>query len=236
MGSLFSLSTLLRCLLAVGGVVVLALTWPVSRSTWLFHKTEAFYERVGEDKPYTVEEARQAIAAVDAALAASPTASHYVQRSDLLANLAASRTQKFSNEQRRTWHKQAKADLERGLANDPARALDWLRLAIVNQWLDGPSRDIPPLLFMSIDTGRYLALLWPGQFRLILDNWGYVDDEQKAMLSEYIRQMWRLTADRRPFASRLYDPVDEAILRTVLQGEPGAQEDLTKWLMNVRGK
>ncbi len=234
--SLLPLSARVRGLLAVGGVVLFLLSWPVAKSAVLFQRTDALYDKVRAGRPYTLEELQIGIATVNAAIAADPVASRFVQRSELLGAAAATRALKVSDQQRRSWQLQAKADLEHGLANDPARSIDWQRLAIIHEWLDGPSRDIVPLLLMSIDMGPLVSPLWPARLRLILDNWGYFTDEQKARLGDYVVLMWRNTGDRRWFAHNVYDAIDEVILRYVLQHEPGAQEELTKWILDARQK
>lgn len=234
--SRLSLGMLMRGLLAVGGIVLLLSSWPVARSALLFQKTDALYAKVREGRPYTLEELQTGIATVDAAIAADPAPFRYVQRSELLGAAAANRALGVGEKQRRAWQLLAKADLERGLANDPARTLDWQRLAIMHEWLDGASRDIPPILFMAIDTGAMMSPLWPPRLRIILDNWGYFTDAQKARLGDYIVMMWRRTDDRRWFGQAVYDPIDEVILRYVLQHEPRAEEELTKWISAARKK
>ena len=226
----------MRGLLAVGGVVLFLLSWPVAKGALLFQQTDALYAKVRAGQSYSIEELQAAFATVDAAIAASPDPFRYVQRSELLGAVAASQALKVSAEQRRAWQLQAKADLELGLANDPARTLDWQRLAVMHEWLDGASRDIPPILFMSIDMGPMIAPLWPPRLRVILDNWGYFTDEQKARLGDYIAMMWRKTDDRRWFGHAVYGPIDEVILRYVLRNEPKAQEELTKWILDARKK
>ena len=234
--SLLSLSVVVRGLLAVGGVVVLLLAWPVAKSALLFQTTDKFYAKVREGRPYSLAELQAGIATVNAAIAADPVAFRLVQRSELLGAVAATQALKVSDRQRLAWQRQARADLEIGLANDPARTVDWQRLAIIHEWLDGPSRDIPPILLMSIDTGPMMSPLWPARLRIILDNWGFFTDEQKARLGDYVVMMWRRTDDRVWFARAVYGPIDEVILRYVLQHEPNAEQELTQWITAVRKK
>ena len=232
--SWLSLSFFVRASLVVGGVVVFLLAWPVARSAVIFQKTDALYGKVGEGAPYTLEELQVAIANVDAAIAADPVAFRYAQRSELLGSAAATPALKVSNEQRRAWQSQAKSDIERSLANDPARTVDWQRLVFLHESLDGPSRDILPILFMSIDTGPMSAWLWPPRVRVILDHWGYFTDEERERLGTYIALTWRKSPDRRWFGRVVYGPIDEIILRYVLQHEPNAEEELTKWIKQAR--
>lgn len=234
--SLFSLSALVRSLLAVGGVVLCLLAWPVARSALLFEKTSALYTKVRENAPYALADVQAGIATINAAVAANPSASHRVQRSELLGAVAANRALKVSDEQRRDWQLEAKADLVFGLGNDPARTLDWMRLATILQWLEGPSRDIPPVLIMSIDTGPMTSPLWPTRLRLILDNWGYFSDEEKARLGDYVVMMWRRTDDKRWIGRAVYDPFDLVILRYVLRNEPNSREELAKWISEGKKK
>ncbi|HZP99710.1 MAG TPA: hypothetical protein VFB13_09245 [Reyranella sp.] len=233
--SLFSLGGLVRGLMALGGSVVFLMAWPVARSALLFQKTDAFYDTVRAGRPFTLQQLQSALATVDAAIAAHPTASRHVQRSELLGAVAATKSLKVSDQQRRAWQQQAKADLELGLGDDPGRSLDWQRLAIMHEWLDGPSRDVPPLLFMSIETGRMMSPLWEPRLRIILDNWGYFSDQEKARLSDYIVEMWRRTDNRYfLFGRAVYDDIDEVILRYVLRHEPNAQEELSKVIAEAK--
>jgi hypothetical protein len=232
--SWLSLSVCVRGLLAVGGVVLFLLSWPVTRGSLLFERTGGLYAKVRENKPYTLTEVQAGIRTINAAIAADPMAFRFMDRSELLGAVAANRALKVSDEQRRVWQRQAKADLIVGLGNDPARTLDWQRLAIIYEWLDGASRDIPPILLMSIDTGPMMSPLWPARLRIILDNWGYFTDQEKARLGNYVVMMWRRTDDRRWFGYSVYNPIDEVILRYMLGHEPKAQEELTKWIEYAR--
>ena len=233
---LLSLNSLLRALMALGGVALFVLALPVARGAWLAQKDDAFYAKVRTSQPYGLDETHAGIALIDAAVAASPSASRLVQRSELLGALAANMALKVTDDQRLAWRRQARADLEAGLADDPARSLDWLRLAIIHSWLDGPTRKIAELLLVSIDTGRMMSPLWPSRMRMILDNWGYFTDEEKARLNDYIVMTWRQTDDRRWFGRAVYDPFDEVILRYLLRDVPKAQEELSKWILDARKK
>lgn len=72
--------------------------------------------------------------------------------------------------------------------------------------------------------------------RAILENWGYFTDEQRLFLRDHVVKTWRGTRPeyRFLFAQAVYVPVDEMILRTFLRDEPGAQQELTKWLRATR--
>ena len=174
----------------------------------IFQKTDALYGKIRTGKPFTLEELKNGIAAVDAAIAADPVALRYVQRAELLGSAAATRSLKVSEEQRRAWHRQSKADLEFALGNDPARGLDWTRLALARAWVEGPSRDMPPLILMSMDIAPRSASLWPARLHLILSNWGYFTDAEKERLSEHIAMMWRNSTERVWVARTIYDPID----------------------------
>jgi hypothetical protein len=43
--------------------------------------------------------------------------------------------------------------------------------------------------------------------------------------------MWRRSRDPRFFAQNVLNPVDELIIRNLLRDEPGAQEQLTIWIL-----
>ena len=80
---------------------------------------------------------------------------------------------------------------------------------------------------MSIDMGPLLAHLWPNHVRVILENWGYFSDEEKQRLAAHVTMIWRRSQDRRFFGSVVYVPIDEIILRYLLQGEPKAEQELS---------
>jgi hypothetical protein len=106
-----------------------------------------------------------------------------------------------------------------------------MRLAAMRQAIDGVGRNVLPPLLMSIRTGPLLEPLWPVSLRLIIDNWGYFTDRQKADMKAYVGTIWRHSPDQRVFASTINNPVDELIIRNLLPDEPDAQEKLTKWIL-----
>ncbi|HMC45474.1 MAG TPA: hypothetical protein VKJ77_09135, partial [Caballeronia sp.] len=132
---------------------------------------------------------------------------------------------------RTAWLQRSKADLELGLARAPARTMDWLRLGTTMQSLDGPSRAIIGPLMMSIKTGPWLEAAFFSRLRLIVDNWAYFSDEQKVEIRSAVSGMWRRSLDQRIFAWNVLNPVDELIIRNLLRDEPGAQEQLTVWIL-----
>jgi hypothetical protein len=98
---------------------------------------------------------------------------------------------------------------------------------------------------MSIETAPLIKQLWRTRLRVILDVWPYLDDQQRSRLADYFVMTWRLARDRpalmsetfRPgLMAEIYAPADELIVRYFLRDEPGAQEELTKWLEAYRKK
>ena len=98
-----------------------------------------------------------------------------------------------------------------------------------SEWLRQAQADVRQGL------SRMLEYQWPPRTRLILSNWGYFTDEEKAKLTEYVLMTWRLEADRRWFGRMVYDVFDEVILRSLLRDEPmKSQEELSKYIRDAR--
>lgn len=146
-----AMNTLLRVLMAVGGVGLVAVDWPVAKGAWQAQYADAATRTLFPDKPTRMSEVVAGLAALDRSVASDPVARRYLQRSEYLATAALGTSMKVPPETQKAWLQRARADLEIGLANAPARGSDWLRLAIVRQAQEGPSRDIVRLLMMSID-------------------------------------------------------------------------------------
>lgn len=227
---------LLRILMIVGGLVVAAVDWPVASGAWRAQHADTIGKKLEPGKPVRMAEVVAGIAVLDRAVAADPVARRYLQRSEFLATAAIGTDLKVPPEEQTAWLRRSKADLERGLANAPARGADWLRLAAVRQVLDGPSRDVVTALLMSIHTAPMLSWIWPARLRIIIDNWGYFSEEQRAVVRDNVVKSWRGTGDRRIFGWAIREPVDEMIVRFFLRNEPGAQEELTKWILATRPK
>jgi len=227
---------LMRGLMAVAGIVLVWQGLPVARGALRAQRADAVVEKLRDAKPMTVPEVTAGIADLGRAIEANPVAGRYLLRSELEGGAALTPDLHADSQQVYAWMRAARADLEIGLANAPARSIDWLRLAAMREMLDGPSREVIALLEMSIRTGPWIAPVWPTRLRLFLDNWAYYTDDQKAALKTYISTMWRDKHEQYMFGSVVHDPVDELILRSLLRDEPGAQEELSKWILRYQKK
>src|SRR5579872_5550980 len=196
-------SILLRGLLAVGGVLVILQVWPIAEGAWFTQKADSTFSALVMRQPLDAWRVRDALKALDQAVAVQPVAGRRLTRSDLLSGTATTLGDKISEKERMEWLSKAVADLQAGLADDPARGVDWLRLAFLRLTIDGASRDVLPPLFMSIETAPLVPFIWQARLRYILDVWPYLDDAQKQRLHEYVVRTWRAGAaggDRRYFA------------------------------------
>jgi hypothetical protein len=225
------MSWLLRGLMAISGIILVYQGLPVASSAWQAQKADMVVSKLRRGEKMTPPQVTAGIDALNKAVALNPVAGHYLQRSELEGGAAQTQNIEVSPEFRRTWLQQAKADLELALPRAPARTIDWLRLAAVKQGLDGPSRDVVGPLMMSIQTGPWIENAFPVRLRLIVDNWGYFTDAQKAELQKYTSGMWRYARDPRFFGNTVQNPVDELIIRSLLRDEPDAQEKLTIWIL-----
>jgi hypothetical protein len=239
------LNWLLRALMAMGGAALAVVAWPVAWGAWEAQKADAVVSDLRFGRPLDAAAVATGISALNASIAADPVARHYLDRSELLAGAALTKSLKLPDADRDALLRRAQADLQRGLADAPVRGIDWLRLAIAREVVDGPSRNVLPPLFMSIETAPLIPQLWRARLRVILDVWPYLDDQQRKRLADYFVMTWRLARDRpaltsetfRPgLVAEIYSPADELIVRYFLRDEPGAQEELTKWLEAYRKK
>jgi len=239
------LNWLLRALMAMGGAALVVVAWPVAWGAWEAQKADAVVTDLRFGRPLDAAAVAAGISALNASIAADPVARHYLDRSELLAGAALTKGLNLPDADRDALLRRALSDLQRGLANAPVRGIDWLRLAVARETLEGPSRNILPPLFMSIETAPLIKQLWRARLRVILDVWPYLDDQQRNRLADYFVLTWRLAKDRPALTSEtfkpglvaeIYAPADELIVRYFLRNEPGAQEELTKWLEEYRKK
>jgi len=232
---LLSYGWLMRALLGLGGVVTLLLCLPVARAAYDAQRADSVLSAFREGRPVTQPALRAGIQALDKAVEIEPSPERLFKRSDVLASAALSQSLKTPEAERTEWLKQAQADLKRGLSRDAARPAEWLSLASVSEALNGSSRDLVPMILMSIYTGRMLENLWPARMRLILSNWAYFTEEEKEKLKDYVVLTWRLEADRRWFGRMVYDVFDEVIIRSLLRDEPmKSQEELSRYIRDAR--
>ncbi len=239
------LNWLLRALMAMGGVALAVLAWPVALGAWEAQKADAVVSDLRFGRPLEAASVAAGIDALNRSIAVDPVARHYLDRSELLAGAALTPSLKLPDPDRDALLRRARSDLQVGLANAPVRGIDWLRLAVVRQVLDGASRDVLPPLFMSIETAPLIHQLWQSRLRVILDAWPYLDDQQRGRLADYFVMTWRLALERPALLSEGYRsalaaeisaPSDELIIRYFLRNEPNAQEELTKWIVAYRNK
>jgi hypothetical protein len=225
---------MLRGLLGVGGAVLAFVAWPVANGALQAQKADAaFFEfRTGEAPG--VAEAEAALEALDRAVAADPVAGRRLGRAEMLLAAALTPSLGASDEQRSKWLKQAQADLNYGLGNAPARGVAWAQLAAARQAIGGPSAKAVAALMMSIDTAPMMEALWPSRLRLILDNWQFFTPKERERIAAYVVTTWRQSADRRFFANVIRSPLDELFVRYFLRDEPDAQQELTKWLTDLK--
>jgi hypothetical protein len=225
------MSWLLRGLMAISGVVLVYQGLPVALSAFQAQKADGVVSRLRRVEPFTAPAVLAGIEALNRAVSLEPVAGRYLQRSELETGGALTANADFSPEIRTAWLQRSKADLELALARAPARTIDWLRLGTTIQSLDGPSHAVIGPLMMSIKTGPWLEAAFFSRLRLIVDNWAYFSDEQKVEIRSAVSGMWRRSRDPRFFAQNVLNPVDELIIRNLLRDEPGAQEQLTIWIL-----
>ncbi len=229
-----SLNWLLRGLLGLAGAILVYAAWPVAQGAWQAQKADAVVNQLRTGRPVRLVDIDAGITALNLAVAADPSASRRLQRSELVAGGALTPTLDISVEQRVIWLRSAEADLVAGLGNAPARGVAWARLASVRQGLYGTSRGVVDALLMSIDTAPLLNPIWPARLRLILDNWVAFTPPERERMEAYVVMTWRLTLEKRYFGAAVRSPVDELFLRYFLRNEPGGQEELAREIENFK--
>jgi len=231
--------------MAMGGAALAAVAWPVAWGAWEAQKADAVVNDLRFGHPLDAAAVADGIDALNRSIVFDPVARHYLDRSELLAGAALTKGLNLPEADRDALLRRARSDLRLGLADAPVRGIDWLRLAIVRQVLDGASRDVLPPLFMSIETTPLIPQLWRARLRVILDVWPYLDDQQRGRVADYFVMTWRLAMAHpallvetyRPgLVAEIYSPADELIVRYFLRNDPKAQEELTKWLVAARKK
>lgn len=231
-----SINGLVRGLLGLGGALLVWFAWPVMKGAWQAQQADVAVTALRLNYKISLDALLNAIDALDRAVDYDPTASRHFQRSELLAGAALSPNFAPTAAQRIEWLKRAQDDLSIGLGDDPARGIQWLRLASIRLALDGPSqRSVTPLL-MSIDTAPMLLPLWPARLRLILDNWQSLTTSQREKAALYVARTWQLSSSHEWFADAIRTPIDELFLRYFVRNEAGAQEELTRLLAERRKK
>lgn len=211
--------------------------WPVMNGALHQQRTDAvmFALRTGIE-PVRLLAVEQGIVSMDRALAYDPVATRLLLRSELLAGAALSPALQVPNERRQQWMQQAEEDLVAALGDTPARGVGWARLAAARQALGGPSRAVADAVMMSIDTAPMIETLWPARLQLILDNWRFFTPQERQRVEAQVAMNWQRSDDRRWFASVIRTPVDELFVRYFIRNEPNAQEELAKWLAQLRRK
>lgn len=228
---------MLRGLLALGGAGLFVVAWPVANAALQQQRADSVLSamRTGA-RPVSLGEVQDAITSLDRAVFFDPVASRRFVRSELLAGAALDPALRVTREQRTQWLREAQGDLETALGNDPARGVAWVRLAAVRQALGGPSRAVVAALMMSLDVAPMLESLWPSRLQMFLDNWQHFTPQERERVAAEVAMNWRKTAQHEFFATAIRSPIDELFVRYFIRNEPGAQEELTKWLVRVRKK
>jgi hypothetical protein len=222
---------LVRSAMGIGGACLVVFAVPVAQGAWQAQKADAVMTDLRVGHRLDPAKVRAGIDALGRAIAAEPIAERYLDRSELMAGAALAPGLEVSAGERLDWERVALSDLEKGLANAPARGAGWLRLATMRDGVDGATRDLLPPLFLSIDYAPLLPPTWVPRLRVILHAWPYFSDAQKDKVAAYMRLVWRVSVDRRFFADLIRSPVDELIIRFFLRDDPAAQKELTRLII-----
>jgi hypothetical protein len=228
------LNWLTRGLAIVGGLIAVALGWPISQAAWQAQRADGVLYNLRVDKPVDAAAVATGLDGLGRAVALDPVPTRYLARSELLTSAALTPALKVEPARRSEWMNQARADLRVGLAGAPAHGVDWLRLAALDLQIDGPSRRVIAIMFTSIDMAGHLPQTWESRMRVILDCWPLFTDAEKERLRGYLVMTWRQSkTDRRLFGYVTRTAADHAILTWFLREEPGAPQELAEIIKRV---
>jgi hypothetical protein len=218
----------------VGGLVAIFFGWPIVQAAWQSQQVDAVLYGQRTGKRVDAEEVAAGVEALSRAIDDDPVASRYLVRSELLASAALTPSIWLDSAQRADFMRRARADLIIGLANSPARGVDWLRLAALQLELEGASRRVVSLMVTARQMAGGIPQTWPVQLRLILDCWPYLTDREKGWLKGYVEMIWRQSVlDRQLFGYATRSAADHAILTWFLRDVPGAPQELASIIDRV---
>ncbi len=230
------LNWLTRGLTVICGIVALTQAGPIARAAWQASQADTvlYYMRTGQVAKVDAASARDGINALGRAVAADPVATRYLNRSELVG--AAALTPALGDATvRKDWMQRARADLVTGLAGAPAHGIDWLRLAVTQFELEGPSRAVVAMLFTSIDMAGRVPQAWRPRLRLILDCWPLLTDQEKERLKAHVAMIWdHSRLDRRLFGYVTHSSADQAIMTWFLRDMPRAPYEYADIIQKVQ--
>lgn len=170
------------------GVALLGLAVPRTMAAWLALPAQAALEDIQFGRP--VEAARLS-AALDALSAARRwNDSPRVTTDMALLRLARAELAGTDRERRMEDLRAADGLLRDGLARSPGNAFAWLRLAIVREQRNGPSRAVADALMMSIDLAPNMKRLWLPRLAVAMRNWRFLREDEASILRRQFRLAW----------------------------------------------
>jgi hypothetical protein len=228
------LNWLIRGLTVIGGVIALVLAVPVTRASWVAMRADSGPTDLSGQRTLTPAVVQVGVAALSRAIEIDPMPPRYIARGTLLAEAASSSTMKLDAAQRTDLLRRARADFVTGLAGAPARGIDWQRLGVVQDTLEGASPILVAILFTSIEMAPRVPQAFDARLRIILDCWPLLTDQQKARLRVHVVDMWRWSrGDRRFFAYQNWSEADLLIINWFLREEPGAVQEFADLVRRV---
>lgn len=228
---------LTRGLTVIGGLIAIIWGWPLMKAAWQAQRADGILYSYRMGARVDVKETNAALEALTGAIAYDPTSSRYLVRSELMGVAALTPTLPLDPTERTDWVRRARADLINGLANAPAHGIDWLRLATLQQQIEGPSRRVVALMFTSQQLSGGIPQTWQARLRMILDCWPLLTNPEKERLKRYVEMIWRQSVlDRRLFGYATRSAADHAILTWFLRDVPDAPQELAKIIEQVNKK
>jgi hypothetical protein len=224
----------MRGLTVIGGIIALTQAGPIARAAWQAQYADAVVYRLKTDQPVDTRAVEAGIEALGRAIAIDPVPTRYLDRAGLLGGAALAPPEGLDKQVRIGWEERARADFVTGLAGAPAHGVDWLRLAIMQNDLEGPSRLVVAMMFTSIEMAGGIPQTWQPRLRVILDCWLLLTDQQKERLRTHIAMVWRHSrGDRRLFGYVVRSPADHVILTWFVRDLPGASHELANIITKV---
>lgn len=220
-------------ILATLGIALLGLAIPRTVAAWISLGAEPTMARLEANRPTTVQQLGQCVAAYDSAL-------RWVSSPVRFANLG---TCEFSlalatptdTSQRADWLARAEEHTSKALILNPAETFAWTRLAFIRANRAAAARDVVAPLIMSLDTGPNVRALWRSRTRLILRYAPFMTVDDLLTVRHQLKTIWLYGPSERPYLLEMAHTLDRMPqLLWALRDEPEAMAELETMERNTR--
>ncbi|MEI6986740.1 MAG: hypothetical protein WCK65_11475 [Rhodospirillaceae bacterium] len=130
--------------------------------------------------------------------------------------------------------REAEGMLRQGLAGNPANGFAWVRLALVCEALDGPSRTVAAATVMAVRTSPGERRLRVAALGLAMRNHAYLSQLESATIDHYLASAWRDETYRRAWMRGVRAHSAEAMIWNAMADDPGGTAEFKAMLEEER--